>query len=312
MQFITDDQVRQHITHADAYATMQTAFESFGKGEAANLARSRATTQGLTISSMGAIIPSLGVMGVKIYPTIAGQFNFFIALFSAADGALLAMMQGNALTEFRTANVTLLAAKNLGALKPRNLLLFGSGVQARSHVQAFLPAYAWQKVTVIDTWGDAQALCDEISERYGVAAEVATGGAIATAVQAADMVLCATRSKNALFDGSWVKPGCFVAAIGSSKPDTRETDDALLRRCACIAVEEREQALRETGDFVLATPGSFDPARVRELGQLLNIDSPYQRQEQDITLYKSVGIGLEDIALAALLWKKLLRVNAII
>ena len=305
MRFITDAEVRQHITHADAYTAMYTAFESFGKGEAANLARSRATTQGLTISSMGAVIPSLGVMGVKIYPTIAGQFNFLIALFSAADGTLLAVMQGNALTEFRTANVTLLAAKNLGALKPRHLLVFGSGVQARSHVQAFLPAYAWQKVTVVDPWGDAQGLSDEITGRYGVTTELAAGDGVAAAVQAADMVLCATRSKTALFDGSWIKPGCFVAAIGSSKPDTRETDDALLKRCACIAVEEREQALRETGDFVLAAPGSFDPDRVRELGQLLNIDSPYQRQEQDITLYKSVGIGLEDITLAAVLWKKI-------
>jgi ornithine cyclodeaminase len=302
MIYITDAQVRQHITHADAFAAMQTAFTTFGAQQAANLARSRANAQGLTISSMGAVIPSLGVMGVKVYPTIAGQFNFVISLFSTTDGTLLATMQGNALTEFRTANVTLLAAQHLAAKTARSLCVFGSGVQARSHLEAFLPAYDWQQVLIVDPWGTPQALCDELAQRYGVAVKLSTAQA---AVEQSDVVITATRSKTALFDGHWVKPGTFVAAIGSSKPDTREVDDTLLQRSACIAVEERGQALRETGDFCLASASAFDRAAVKELGELVQPDNSYQRSAGDITLYKSVGIGLEDIALAASVWCKM-------
>jgi ornithine cyclodeaminase len=302
MQFITDESVRKHITHTDAFEAMQTAFKIFGEKNAVNLTRSRATIDNITISSMGAVMPSLGLMGTKVYPTIAGQFNFLITLFSTHTGEMLAVIQGNALTEFRTANVTLLAAKHLASTQSRTLCVFGSGAQAKSHLAAFLPAYKWQNVYLIDPWGNSQALCREMTQNYGVPVNLS---AAQTAVEKSDIIITATRSKTPLFNGQWVKPGAFVAAIGSSKPDTREVDDVLLKRCACIAVEERGQALRETGDFVLAAESAFNSANVLELGQLLQSSSPYTRNSQDITLYKSVGIGLEDIALAAHVWHKL-------
>jgi ornithine cyclodeaminase len=296
MQYITDQQVRQHMTHTLAYDAMKKAFDAYGNCQASNLSRSRTHLNGLTLSGMGAIMPELGLMGMKVYPTIAGQFNFLIALFSTHNGTLVAVMEGNALTEFRTANVTLLAAKQLANPKAHNLCIFGSGVQAQSHLHAFLPAYSWNQVFVVDEWGQPQNLCDKLSKAYDLPIKLSDAK---IAVQSSDIIITATRSKTPLFDGHWVQAGSFVAAIGSSKPDTREIDDTLLQRSACIAVEAREQALSETGDFVMANRDVFNSQQVVELGELVSSKNSYLRKAQDITLYKSVGIGLEDVALAA-------------
>ena len=125
------------------------------------------------------------------------------------------------------------------------------------------------------------------------------------ALASADVVVTATRSKEPVFEGRLVRPGTFVAAIGSSKPDTREVDDDLLRRCARIGVEVKAQTLQETGDFLLANPSSWKEGAVVELKDLVAGRASYVRRAEDITLYKSVGVGIEDIAVAHAAWRKL-------
>jgi ornithine cyclodeaminase len=105
-----------------------------------------------------------------------------------------------------------------------------------------------------------------------------------------------------LFDGNWVQPGAFVAAVGSSKPVAREIDDTLIARAQCIAVEWLPAATAEAGEFVRAAPGLWSTKQVKELGELLL--HPPRRDPKDILLYKSVGIGLEDVALANWVYKK--------
>ena len=120
----------------------------------------------------------------------------------------------------------------------------------------------------------------------------------------ADIVVTASRSTTPLFSGDELKPGCFVAAIGSSLPHTRELDDRALERAARIAVEWLPQTLREAGDLVLARPGLVSPEKLVELGALVTGVSPGRQSDDEITLYKSVGVGLEDVALAGLAWQR--------
>ncbi len=301
MLFITDAQVREHMTMNDAIAAMDSAFRAFGAGNGANLARNRANAGGRTISAMGAVLPGAGVMGAKIYPTVDGKFNFVIPLFAFDDGRLLCVMEGNALTEFRTASVTRVAAGVLATSAPNTLAIFGTGIQARAHIQAFLPTMPIKKVNVVEPMGDASAFCTWLRDTFHVEATAMTAE---QAIADADIIITVTRSKTALFDGNAVRPGTFVAAIGSSKPDTREVDDALLERSACIAVEWAPQTLIETGDFMLAKPEALDRRKVVELGALLAGTTGYVRKADDVTLYKSVGIGVEDVALAELVWKR--------
>ncbi len=314
MQFITDDQIRASITVADVLPAMRQAFAALGNGRAANLARSRVAStawpSSRSLSVMGGILPASdgqgrSVMGAKVYPTVDGQFNFIIPLFCADSGQLLAVVQGNALTELRTAAVTLLAAEFMATATPSSLVVFGSGIQARAHAMALCGHYPLKQVWVVDPHGNAAQLAADLHSRFGVAAQVSTAE---QAVPQADLLVLATRAKDPLFPGEWVRPGTFVAAIGSSKPDTRETDDALLERCACVVVEDKTQALREAGDLVRASDSALNRERVMELGALVNGLSGWTRQSADITLYKSVGIGLEDVALARLVWETILNV----
>lgn len=321
MQFISDDQVRACLSVSDVLPAMRSAFAALGRGHAANLGRSRVAStawpSGRSLSVMGGILPagtvtadilpagnSVGrsVMGAKVYPTVEGRFNFIIPLFCADSGELLAVVQGNALTELRTAAVTLLAAEFLAMPKPHTLVVFGSGIQARAHAIALCGHYPLRQVWVVDPHGNAGQLVADLHSRFGVAAQVSTAQ---EAVPQAHLLVLATRAKDPLFPGEWVSPGTFVAAIGSSKPDTRETDDALLARCACVVVEEKTQALREAGDLVRASSQALHRDSVLELGALVSGQTTWTRQPQDITLYKSVGIGLEDVALARLVWEML-------
>ncbi|MBA4326839.1 MAG: ornithine cyclodeaminase [Polaromonas sp.] len=303
-RFISDDLVRATLGLSDAYSAMELAFRSHGLKQAVNLLRTRTSIAGATLSTMGAVLldGTMPMMGVKSYPTLGGQFNFVISLFCARTGAALAMVQGNALTELRTAAVTLLAARHMAPRRPQRLAVFGSGAQARAHTRALLYWYRFEEVLVVDPHGDASGLAATVTQEHGIAAQVA---AASEAVCRADFIVTATRSKTPLFDGALVRPGSFVAAIGSSKPDCRELDDCLLARAACIGVEDPAQACAEAGELVMADARIRQGLPILALGDMVVGTTTWKRAEQDITIYKSVGIGLEDIALARMLYERL-------
>ena len=125
------------------------------------------------------------------------------------------------------------------------------------------------------------------------------------ALASADIIVTASRSKTPLFAGDAIRPGTFIAAVGSSLPTSRELDDAALMRASTIAIEWREQSLKEAGELVQAAAGVVDPAKIVELGELISGKKPGRTDDQSITLYKSVGVGLEDIAIAGLAWRRL-------
>lgn len=304
MRLITDEDVASLLTMREAIAAMAAAFEQFGNGSGAVAPRVRAAArqrdQAVAIAMMGAALPTAGVVGAKVYSTVAGRFNFVIVLFSAASGEPLAAIEANELTRFRTAAATAVAMQRLAARDARTLALFGTGVQARAHAEALLLAHPFEQVLVAGR-SAAPEFANWIQTEFGVAA-----GAVdaAAAVREADVIVTATRASEPLFDGAQVKAGTFVAAVGSSKPEAREIDDALLARAELIVVEWLPAAQAEAGEFVRAAPGTIDPARVTELGKLLVKGTSYRRRAGDIVVYKSVGIGLEDVALAHLVYER--------
>lgn len=300
MQVITNEQVASLLTVKDAITVMRQAFEHYQRSGTMQQ-RVRIDAGQTKLSMMGAIIPGLHAAGAKIYTTINGKFTFVVVLFSADDGALLAVMEGDSMTEYRTAAVTALAADALARPDAKTLAVFGTGAQARAHVPALLAVRSFSKILVVGI-DNPDAFAAEISRKYGVACSVA--GAEEAASQA-DVLLTATRSLVPLFDGGSVKPGAFVAAIGSSKPDTREVDDHLVRRAARIVVEWKSQARMEAGDLLLCEAGCFDWDNVVELGQLVGPAAVFRRSDDDIILYKAIGVGLEDVALAEFIYREM-------
>jgi ornithine cyclodeaminase len=191
-------------------------------------------------------------------------------------------------------------APTLGPHQARTLSIFGAGVQARAHAEAFLLTQPFERVLVAARSG-GPSFADWIGAEFGVSAQAVDA---ITAAREAEVIATCTRASEPLFDGSLVRPGALVIAVGSSKPQARELDDTLLARAERIVVEWLPAAQAEAGEFVRAGAGVIDPTRVVELGRLLLAGNSWQRRREDIVIFKSVGVGLEDVALAKLVWER--------
>lgn len=299
MLLITESQVAQALSLAPAatiHSALRQAFVQLAEGRAAVLARGRAGASAadgaaLMVSAMGAVLDD--VLGTKVYSTRNGQFQFVITLFDSATGVPLATLEANELTRLRTAATTALAVDTLADPAAKVLAVFGAGTQARAHAQALRGLRRFERVLVCARSG-GEAFAAEIGAELVDAASAAAQG---------DVIVTCTRASEPLFDGALVRPGALVAAVGSSKPAARELDDALLARAAAIVVEWLPAARAEAGELVRAAPGVIAPERLIELGSLLAAPRPHDPQA--ITVYKSVGIGLEDVALARLVHQSL-------
>jgi ornithine cyclodeaminase/alanine dehydrogenase-like protein (mu-crystallin family) len=298
MKLITNEEVAQLITTGDAIAAMREAFAAARGG--AQQARVRTSSGGVMLSTMGAVLPDAGIAGTKVYTTVNGRFRFVIVLFSTADGMPLATIEADTMTGLRTAAATAVAADHLARDDAATLAVIGTGVQARSHIPALLQVRRFKEILIAGRHGQ-QAFADDIGKLTGVPARAVS---IDDAARMGDVLVTVTRSATPLFDGNLLKPGAFVAAVGASKPNVRELDDTAIKRAAALVVEWKPQARQEAGDLLLCQPGTFDWDNVLELGDVVDGSAAYARKPEDIVIYKTIGVGLEDVALAGLAWKK--------
>ena len=307
MRVISEAEVAATLDPDSATSALRAAFALHGRGQAQVLARHRAVSArpgaSLAISAMGAILDADGelpaVLGTKVYSARNGRYNFLVSLFSADTGEALATLEANEFTRLRTAAASAVAADLLALPEVATLSVFGAGIQARAHAEAMVRVRRFERLLVCARSG-GEAFAAELQAALALPVSAVDA---ATAASEGDVIVTATRSPTPLFDGGLVKPGAFVAAVGSSTKAARELDDTLLARASLVAVEWHEAARQEAGDLVLAAPGTVAPERLAELGEL--IVSPRPRGAQDIVVYKSVGIGLEDVALARLVAHRL-------
>ena len=302
MRHIPDEVVATAVQSEEAQRILREAFLQFGRGEAAVQQRERTDIAGVKLSTLGAVLPQQGIAGAKVYTTIAGKFGFVVILFSAADGRPLATLDAGALTRIRTAACSVLAARAVVQAQPRILGLFGLGVQGLEHAIQMSEAFPFERVLVHDPFMIDKKTEASLTARIGIPVERETPEIIANS---ADILVTATRSKVPLFPGRLLKEDAFVAAIGSSLPDTRELDDEALRRSKRIIVEWKPQAMGEAGDLVLADPGLRVEDKLVELGDLLAHPAFLTSAAPELSIYKAVGIGLADVALGGLVYQRL-------
>lgn len=283
----TDADVARALEGADIGAALRSAFVDLAEGRAAQQPRVRIDAGGVKLSTLGAVLPGQGVAGAKVYTTIGGQFRFIVTLFSTESGELLATFDAGELTRRRTAAVSVLAASACTPKDVASIVVFGTGVQGRAHADAFAAEYPHAKVRVVGRHDDDRGL-----------------------VERAQIVVTATRSTVPLFAGRRVRPGAFVAAVGSSRPDARELDDALLARARAVVVEWREQTVREAGDLVMLATDVREKLRIVDLGDVLAGKARARGSDDEVVVFKSVGVGLEDVAVAGLAHRRLTRRGA--
>ena len=298
MKLITNQQVAELITTADAIDAMRSAFAGIGQG--AQQARIRTSAGPVMMSSMGALLPAAGIAGYKVYTTINGKFHFVTVLFSTADGKPLAAIESDTMTGFRTAAATAVAADHLANRNVNTLSIIGTGTQAHSHVPALLQVRQFKEILIAGRSGQQQ-FAEQVAQQTGVPTRAVS---IDDAAAGGDVVVTVTRSAEPLFSGSLLKPGAFVAAVGASKGNVRELDDRAIARANALVVEWKPQAQQEAGDLLMCQPGTFSWDQVWELGQIVDGSSAYARQESDLVIYKAIGVGVEDIALSGLVYRR--------
>src|SRR5881394_4001596 len=228
---------------------------------------------------------ALGAKLVTFYPQNVGvhTHHAVIVLFKAETGEPLAVMDGRLITEMRTAAASAVATERLARPDAAVLAILGSGVQAGSHLAALRHVRSFKEVRV---WSPRKAAA--FAQRHGVKAAATAEDA----VRGADVVVVAASATTPILHGRWLSPGTHVNAIGATRPEWRELDDDLVTK-ARVFVDSREAALRESGDVIAAR------SEVTEIGAVVS-GAPGRRSAEELTLFKSVGVAVEDVAAAAL------------
>uniref|UniRef100_A0AAY4BJ92 Ketimine reductase mu-crystallin n=1 Tax=Denticeps clupeoides TaxID=299321 RepID=A0AAY4BJ92_9TELE len=214
-----------------------------------------------------------------------------VLLFDPVSGVVSAVMDGEVITARRTAAVSAISAKLLMPRHAEILCLLGSGHQAVSHYEVFTQAFTFKEVRV---WSRSKERAEEFARAAG--GPVTVCPSVKEAVEGADVIVTATNASEPLLFGKWVKSGAHVAAVGACRPDWRELDDDLMRD-AVVYVDSREGAAAESGDVILSGAEVF-----AELGEMINGSMPAQRDKT--TVFKSLGMGIQDAVSAKLVYDK--------
>jgi alanine dehydrogenase len=308
MLFLTEDDVRRLLTMDAAIDAVETMFRDLAEGKAQNISRGRAKTNDVMLHLLGGAAG--GMVGYKAYSTSRHGANFQVGLFDGATGEPLALMQADALGQIRTGAASGVATKHLSRPDATRVGLFGTGKQARTQAWAVARVRQLQSIRVYSrSEANRRAFAAEMSPICGCPVEPAAQPQ--DAVRGCDIVITATASKTPVFDGSWLAPGTHLNVVGSNFLAKSEIDVAAIRRCSVITVDDTEQARLEAGDFVAAlNEGVLSWSNVHNLGQVLIGHHPGRARAEDVTLFKSLGLGAEDVAVAAHVYREALRQGA--
>ena len=233
---------------------------------------------------------ALGAKLVTFYPKNKDTHTHhaMILLFRPETGEPLVTMDGRLITEMRTAAVSAVATDALARENVPVLAILGSGVQARSHLEALRIVRKFQEVRV---WSPRN------SEKFAQEFNVSAAASAEEAVRGADVIVVATAATTPVLRGEWLAPGAHINAVGATRPNWRELDDEVLRQ-ARIYVESREAAMKESGDVIAA--GKI----FAEIGEVLAGSKAGRQSGEEITLFKSVGVAVEDITAASLVYER--------
>lgn len=305
--WLSEQDVRAVLSPLELIDAMERALADFSAGRVLQPVR---TALEIGDRSFFAVMPALyragGVLGAKlvtVVPANAGRglhtHQAAICLFDPETGTLAAVLDGRYITEVRTAAASAVSARHLARPDAATLAILGTGVQAASHFEALQSALTLREVRV---WSPTS----EHRERFAGARPGTSAARTAEeAVSGADVVVIATSSVTPAIRSEWVADGAHAIAIGACRPAQREVDPALMARAA-LFVDSRAAALQESGDVVQGiAEGRFTAGHIRgELGEVVNGARPGRAAREEVTLFKSLGLAVEDVAAAGLAWSR--------
>ncbi len=313
MRILDQAQVAALLPMRACIPLMEAALASLSRGEVVLPLRPVLRVPGTRdafamMPAYSAALPALGVKMITVFPgnhgTALDSHQGAVLLFDPRDGRLLAMVDASSITAIRTAAVSAVATALLARPDAATLALLGSGVQARTHLEAIALVRPITRVRVWSrTAAHAAAFATWAGRARGASVEVCASAA--DAVRGADVVCTVTSAREPVLRGDWLEPGMHVNAVGASQPDAREVDSAAMARSRIFA-DRRESLLQESADFLVPLREGLvsEQSVVAELGEILTGKAAGRTSAAEITLFDSLGLAVEDLAAAHYVYER--------
>jgi alanine dehydrogenase len=305
---LSEADIRAVLAMPDLIGAMEAALAAFSAGQVVQPVRAVLEMgKAAFFAAMPGYLKDPGVLGAKLVAVIAANASrglpthrAGILLCDPETGALLALMDGRLVTEMRTAAASAVSVRHMARADAAVLAILGSGVQARSHLAALMLVRPFREVRA---WSPTPAHLEKFAAE--AAAPVSPCKDASEAARGADVIVLATASTTPAIDDGWVSSGAHVISVGACRPNHREMDPALVAR-ARLVVDSRAAAFQESGDVVLGIrEGRFAPEHVvAELGEVVSGRVPGRISDQEVTVFKSLGLAAEDLAAADLAYRR--------
>ena len=302
--FLSDEEVVQLLPMDECIDVLEEAFAHAGAGKVDNRPRNRIRMPGGFFHFMVASNEGHGVFGYKAYPSFAGGAKMIVMLYDYETGALLSCMEGGRLGQIRTGAASGLATKYMAKKDSATVAVIGSGFQARTQLEAVCAVRDIKGVKVFSRKEERRtAFAERSSESLKV--DVKAVESAQECVEGADVVIVITSAREPALLGEWLSPGAHVNAAGGNHWMRREVDEETVLRSEVIVVDDLDQAKIECGDLMWLEPrGSFRWDMAKELQDVVAGRVNGRPSEESITLFESMGLALEDIAAAHLVYNK--------
>ena len=304
--FLNEQEVAQLLPMDECIEALERAFAHAGAGKVDNKPRSRIRMPGGFFHFMAAADGDQGVFGYKAYPSFAGPggAKMMMMLYDYETGQLLACMEAGRLGQIRTGAASGLATRYMARCAASTVAVIGSGFQARTQLEAVCAVRSIGEARVFSRRQERREdFAKRSSERLGV--DVQPVESAQECVEGADIVIAITSAREPVVLGDWLAPGAHVNAAGGNHWLRREVDEAAVLKSEQIVVDDLEQARIECGDLMwLEARGTFRWDMAHELQEVVAGRVPGRLSQEGVTLFESMGVALEDIAAADLVYRK--------
>lgn len=300
---LTHEDVCASVSMPDAVEAMERAFTEQGDGFVTQPQRLNLKAGKGWLRLGPAVMERSGWMGFKAMNLAAGQgLRYQIHLYRIEDGELLAVMDAQHITTLRTGGTSAVATRRLAAGQPGSVAVLGSGGEARAQAEAMHAIGLASDMRIYSRTPDnRRRLADELASRFGI--PVTAVDTARAAVEGASVVVAAVKSSETVLSGEWLANGAHVNSVGTARPDQREIDPGTFQRAGVVVVDTREGVFGEAGD-ALAARDVMQPENAHELADLVAGRAPGRADPGQLTLFKSVGTALQDVALAATVYEQ--------
>ncbi|MDB5384357.1 MAG: Ornithine cyclodeaminase [Planctomycetaceae bacterium] len=301
--YLNEADVRELLDMELAIDVIEQAFQQWANDRASNVPRQRAKAPGAILHSMCATADYLGLVGWKVYTTTRGGAKFLVGVSRQSDGELLALIEANYLGQLRTGAASGVATSYMARPDSKVVGMFGSGQQARTQLKAVCTVCQIEVVEIYSRNEERRRTFAEEMSEYCNTRVIAVHSPEEAAAEK-DIVICASTSRAPLFDGRVLDEGTHINAVGSNFLEKTELDLTTIQRSDIIVCDSIAQCRLEAGDFVAALDsGITDWQLMHELADVVTGRTPGRAAREQITLFKSVGLALEDLALAGKLFE---------